>query len=392
MRILHVIPTLDPLAGGPPMIALRLAAAQAGLGHEVHIVCYPSRDEGKARIAEEVRKIPFVDRVHIHSPGPWTMREHFFAMAVDRTLRELMPRMDALHLHGVWETMLVRAARHARRLGVPYLVLTSGMLEPWALARRRIKKRFALAVAARSMLNGAKAIHLGNPGEAEAMKNAGVHAPGVVIPNGVFLEELQPLPPIGSFRARHPEIADKPFVLFLGRLDAQKGVDLLVPAFEIALGQKPELRLVIAGPDYGMASTLRRQIEGANLGEKIFVVGALHGFDKLAAFVDAACFCLPSRHEGFSLAIVEALAAGLPVVISDQCHFPEIATTGAGEVAPLDPAAIAASLLRVTDPARRAAAGEAAMKYVSENLTWGRIARRTIEVYRDQKVEKVEGE
>ena len=139
-------------------------------------------------------------------------------------------------------------------------------------------------------------------------------------------------------------MGDDPFVLFVGRLHEQKGVDLLLAAFEIVARRHPTVRLVIAGPDYGVTLP--------PLHPRVVRVGPVYGRDKPAALADATVFCLPSRHEGFSLAVLEALACGLPVVISTECHFPEVAAAGAGVVTPLDPASIADGLLRVLgDPA-----------------------------------------
>jgi glycosyltransferase involved in cell wall biosynthesis len=382
MRILHVIPTLDPMAGGPPMVAIRLAAAQASLGNEVHFICYRSGAEGQKRIADETRKIPGIDGVRLHLLPPITLTEQVLAINAGRMLNELIPTMDAVHIHCVWESILLRAANAARRTRVRYVILTSGMLEPWPMSRGRFKKGFALAIGYRRMLDDAAALQLLNADEEASCRRLGIRAPGAVIPNGVFMSEIEPLPAKGTFRANHPGLGERPFVLFLSRLAAQKGVDLLVPAFEIVARENPHLCLAVAGPDFGMLPVLRRQIAEARLEDRVHVIGPLYGADKFAAMADAKCFCLPSRHEGFSVAIVEALAAGLPAVISRECHFPELAAAGAGEIAELSAESIAAALVRVIEPTRREKAARAARDYVLANLTWERIAERTIQVYR----------
>ena len=113
------------------------------------------------------------------------------------------------------------------------------------------------------------------------------------------------------------------------------------------------------------------------------LVGPLHGARKYAALRSAACFCLPSRQEGFSIAILEAMACGLPVVISEECHFPEVAQSGAGRVVPLEPAALAAALGEVLEDrnaARRM--GDAGAQLVQSRYTWPGIAEQFLSIYR----------
>jgi glycosyltransferase involved in cell wall biosynthesis len=206
--------------------------------------------------------------------------------------------------------------------------------------------------------------------------------PTVVLPNGVFLEELAPLPAPGTFRATHPELGAAPFVLFLARLHSKKGLDVLADAF-VELGRwRADVRLVVAGPDDGAQVGFLRQVKGAGIAPRVHVVGPLYGRDKLSALVDAACFCLPSRQEGFSVAITEALACGIPVVISEACHFPEVADAQAGIVVPLEPATIARALETIlADPALGGRMGQAGAALVRSRYTWDAIAAACLKAY-----------
>ncbi|NQX90461.1 MAG: glycosyltransferase, partial [Halioglobus sp.] len=203
-----------------------------------------------------------------------------------------------------------------------------------------------------------------------------------IIPNGVFLEELEPLPKPGAFRAAHQQVGDHPFVLFLSRLQYKKGLDHLANAFALAAGKLDRAHLVVAGPDEGEQAGFQRRIEAAGLTDRVHLVGPLYERRKIEALVDATCFCLPSRQEGFSVAITEALACGVPVVVTEACHFPEVGQVGAGRVVPLDDEAIAAALVEVmSDQALGAQMGRQGRALIAERFTWQRIAKRTIEAY-----------
>jgi glycosyltransferase involved in cell wall biosynthesis len=262
------------------------------------------------------------------------------------------------------------------------LVLLNGMLDPWSLRQSRWKKRAALAVAHRRLLNGAARLHLGNADEERLIRPLRLTAPRVIVPNGVT--PPADWPPAGAFRATRPELGGDPFVLFLSRLHPKKGLDLLAEAFAAVAGRVPGVRLVVAGPDDGSRADFEARVAWLRVADRVHLVGPLYGADKWAALRDAACFCLPSRQEGFSVAILEALACGRPAVVTENCHFPEVGTAGAGVVTRLDARAVADGLIAVlSDPAAADRMGAAGRGLVAERYTWGRVAAQLEGVYRD---------
>jgi glycosyltransferase involved in cell wall biosynthesis len=380
MRILHVIPSLDPATGGPPLVASRLADAQARLGHELATLSYtfPEADERTRAFLAGMS-----GQVRSHVLPPLTKLERFTAGAARRYGRGLIPQMDVVHLHGVWDPIVKAAGDVARQSRVPYVLAPHGMLDPWSLGQSRLKKRLALALGYRRLLDGAAFLHMLNVDERALIGPLGLSADAEIIPNGVALDEIEPLPARGAFRAKFPRVGDRPFVLFLSRLHYKKGLDYLAGAFHRVAQRRTEVDLVVAGPDGGARADFEQRIAGSGLGQRVHIVGPLYGTDKIAAFVDAACFCLPSRQEGFSVAILEALACGTPVVASTECHFPEVAEAGAGHVVPLDEPALAAALESVLalDPAARDAMGRAGQQLVRARYVWPRIAEASIAAY-----------
>ncbi|MFO0807400.1 MAG: glycosyltransferase [Gemmataceae bacterium] len=381
MRIVHITRTLDPAAGGLQVYPVRLAAAQAALGHEVWLA---SERDGSAvdGTPPAFEGVPGADRVRVG----WVTPSDAWAMlglgAAWYQCRDLISGADICHIHGLWEPVLWVAAKVARSAQVPYLVAPHGMLDPWALGQKKWKKWLGMLVGWRSILNRAAGVHCLNVDEERLIADLGLRSPPVRIGNGIFLDEVDPLPPADEFAACRSELSGHPYILFLSRLHYKKGLDILAAAFREVAAIEPRVHLVVAGPDGGAKGEFEQLIEAAGLGERVHIVGRISVRDKWAALAGAACFCLPSRQEGFSSAILEALAARVPVVISDACHFPEVAEVGAGEVVSLAADNVAAALRRIlaSDDLRRQM-GAAGRNMVEERFTWRMTAERSLRVY-----------
>lgn len=381
MNIVHIISSIDPAGGGPQAVIMRMAAAQCTLGHSVHVVSYSGR-EVEERSIRAAANIPGFQQISWHLLPTPDRLERLFCIMGAKLLDKLLPAMDFVHLHGVWEPILLKASKMARTIHLPYCITPHGMLDSWSMRQKAVKKRIALRLGYRGMLNGARFIQALNADEARLMGPLALKAPTAIIPNGIFVEEFIPLPRRGTFRRRLGLPADRRFILFLSRLHKKKGLDILAKAFHQVATALPDIDLVVAGPDEGARNDFLAQIKTLGIEDRVIMPGPLYGQDKIGALVDAACFCLPSRQEGFSVAIAEALACGVPVVISDACHFPEVAVSGAGTVVPLDPTAIGKALTNVLANVRRAKAmGENGRTLVRENYTWSRIGQMTVEHY-----------
>ncbi len=381
MRITHLITSLDPAAGGPPMVVLRLAAAQANLGHDVSIISYDS-PAARPSIDKTIAGLPYIEKVKIHWLAVGGRLETALGLGLAQKLAPLLADREIVQLHGVWETMLRVAATIAEKNKTPYVVMPHGMLDRWSMAQKKTKKRIAMALAYKRMLDRAAYLHVLNEDEMPPIRELGIATPMKIVPNGVFLEEIEPLPTPGGFRAGRAELGDDPYILFLSRLHFKKGLDYLAGAFAKVAAEHDRVRLVVAGPDGGALNDFEKQVNEAGLAGRVHVVGPIYGPLKYEALVDAACFCLPSRQEGFSIAITESLACGTPVVISTACHFPEVAQAHAGHVVPLEIDRIAQSLLDLLgDESKRQQMSENAVELIHQRYTWPKIAEQTLEAY-----------
>lgn len=390
MRILHVISDLDPAAGGPPMVVSRLAAAQAALGnpsqHEVHLVIYDTPAVND-QIDAELRQIPGGANLKLHRVPRGGRLEWILSTNARRELDAVIPGMDIVHLHGVWDPILRAAAGAARRARKPYVLAPHGMLDPWALSEKSLKKKIAFAMGYRRIVTDAALLHAHSAYEAESLREGGSGGAGFnkhveEIPNGIFLEEFTPLPPDGAYHSAHPELQGQPYIVFLARLHEVKGLDLLADAFALILPDLPATRLVIAGPDFGARAPLVEQIRRLGIADRVHLVGPQYGRDKLMAYADAAVFCLPSKHESFGMSVAEAMACGTAVVVTENCHFPDVARVNAGRIVKREVPAIAAALREVlSNSALRQSMGQAGMALIHEKYTWERVAQRSTEAY-----------
>ena len=375
MRILHVIGDLAPASGGPAKAGFEMARALARRGHEVAIYTTdfgqpPEGAREQIRDGVRLRYFPLqAPRIWLSS---WPMRA---ALARD------LPGFDLLHLHSLYLFHDWAAGNLARRIAKPYIVRPHGSLDPYIFRRHRLKKLIFDLWFQNRVLAGASAIHYTAEEEMHLAEPYVHGAPGVVIPNGLDPSDYANLPPKGSFRARHPEIGNRTILLFLSRINFKKGLDILAKA----VGQlaQENLHLVIAGPDGGYLAETRRFVAEAGIGDRTTFTGMLTGQDKLAAFADASLFILPSYSENFGIAVVEAMACGVPVLISDKVNiWREVVADGAGHAAPCDAHAFAHEIaVMLAEPRELAAMSGAGRSAVARRYDWSVIAQRLESVY-----------
>lgn len=382
MNILHVISILDPSSGGPTRVVCRLAAGQAELGHDVTIAAYQFTDPIDS-FRSMTAKFPCFDRVEIVELKPTGLREAVFGSTSRPVLRELVKRADIVHLHNVWEAILRVASDEALRAGKPYVIEPNDILNPWSLRQKWLKKRIALMLGYRKMIERSTAVLFGHTEEKRLVMQHGFKInPIVVSLGGVFEEEVHPLPAPGGFYQRVGDLQGRPFVVFLSRLHYKKGLDFLAEGFAAAAREHSDAHLVVIGHDEGAQADFERRIKHHNLQNRVHLVGPLHGEAKWQAYRDATCFILPSRDEAFTVAITEALASSLPVVISKSCHFTDVTEYGAGYEVDLDAESIGAALAKIlSNPQRRQNMSDAAHRLFMERLSFRTVAREVLQVY-----------
>jgi glycosyltransferase involved in cell wall biosynthesis len=357
-----------------------MARATAALGHDVAVYTTDREMTAEERGRPAERRVGGVD-LHVYPQHAPTIVAASIPLA--RALDRAVPQADVVHLHSLYLFHTWYTARLCRRHGVPYLLRPHGTLDPFLWRRHRARKAVLEALFQNRVLREAAAIHYTAEEEMRLATPYVQGAPGVVVPNGLDLAEYVNLPERGAFRIKHPEIGSRRIVLFLSRLNFKKGLDVLIPAFARAARRHDDLHLVIAGPDDGQLGAAQGWVAEQGIGGRTTFVGMLDHPGKLACFRDAAMFVLPSYSENFGIAIVEAMACGLPVAISDRVNiWREIEAAGAGLVAPPTVDDVERQIERLATEPAAAAMGERGQRLVAEKFAWSKIARGLESVYR----------
>jgi glycosyltransferase involved in cell wall biosynthesis len=379
--VLHVIPAVAPRYGGPSRAVLSMCRALRSIGVRAEVASTDA--DGRARLSGLAAASAAVPtRLFARQWSEAFKYSRPLARWLDGHVREF----DVVHVHAVFSHACLAAARACRRRGVPYVVRPLGSLDPWSLARRRLEKRILWHAGVARMLRGAAAIHYTTDEERRQAERPLGLAGGVVIPLGVDDELFERSAARGAGAPGRPELAGRPYALFLSRLHPKKGLELLLEAFAgLVETARADWRLVVAGdgePAY--VSALRRRAERLGDGGRILFTGWLAGVERLETLRGAGLFVLPSHQENFGLAAAEAMAAGVPVLLSDRVNLADLViAAGAGWVVPPDAAplrdALAAAL---RDPTARAARGRAGQELARERFAWPVVAARLVDLYR----------
>ncbi len=381
MNILHVTPYYAPAYafGGVTRVVEGLACAQAAHGHAVTVLTTDALSQGARWQGPAETRADGVRVLRARNRSLW-LRGHAnlstpqgFASLAERALEQA----EIVHVHELRtvEALAVIPRAAARRL--PVLLSPHGTLT--RTTGRGLLKAGWDALFGRRLARGVNTVVALNAAEAEdaaaLWAQFGLPAPDTaLVPNGIDPAELV-MEGGSAFRALYG-LGEDVVCLFLGRLHPRKGVLALAQAF--AQANVPGTRLVFAGADDGALAGLRPL-----LGERIIYAGFLQGAQRLAALDAADVFALPATGEGQSIAALEAMAVGLPLLLSPGCHLPEAQDAGAALIVPPQPEALAPALPRLlTDSALRRQMSRAAAALALERFTWERAAAQMEAVYR----------
>jgi glycosyltransferase involved in cell wall biosynthesis len=338
MKVLHVIPAVAPRYGGPSGAIFTMCRALQESDVDVLIATTNADGRRKLPVAvgqelayQQVRTIFF----------DWQWNQAFqYSRPFTVWLRQRVADFDAVHIHAVFSHACLAASRACQKRKVPYIVRPLGSLDPWSLKQKRLRKQIFRRLGVDRMLDQAAAIHYTTTEEQRLAEEALGLRRGLVIPLGFDLDLSVGETAAGNFDAVFPGLSNNPYILFLSRIHPKKGLEILLEAF-LELKKREEFaawKLLIAGDGEPAYVASLRQLVGQGIGSQdVLFTGWLEGEKKVAAIKQASLLALPSYQENFGICVVEALALGVPVLISPYVNLAEdIKKADVGWVASLE--------------------------------------------------------
>ncbi|MTJ07912.1 glycosyltransferase [Anabaena sp. UHCC 0204] len=383
MRILMVIPALADVYGGTTKIVLELAESLGKLGVKVDVIA--TNANGSKTLSFPLNQWITQKDYRVQYFSYFDFIDYKFTFSMSKWLFSNVYKYNLVHTHAIFSYPVLAAYWMCQIHKIPYIATPHGMLEPWALAYKSWKKQFYFSFLEKPSLQKASAIQMTASSEVKQINNLKLKANPVIAPNGIHRQDFEILPDPEIFYNQFPETKNKRLIIFLGRIDPKKGLDLLAPAFAQAYQRFPETHLIIAGPDNtGFLSTADSYFIKAGCRNAVTFTGMLTGTIKYAALAAANIYVAPSYSEGFSMSVLEGMAAGLPCVITTGCNFPEAAEAQVASVVDINTDSIANALIQLLkDDQEAKKMGDRARQFILENYTWDRVATKMVSVYQD---------
>lgn len=367
IAVVQTIATLDRVDGGTSTAVSNLADALADAGLAVSVVFTAGEDASATLLPQRARTLA----VRAMRVGRRILWPKGYAAAIGRACGAHERRL--IHDNGLWGVTNIIAARCAARAQIPLVISPHGMLEPWAMGYRRWRKRLAMALGQRAMLESAALFIVTSESEAQSVRRAGLRQPIAIVPLGIFLP---------TQRAAHSMVAPMRRMLFLSRIHPKKGLELLIEAWSRV--RRPGWKIVVAGPDEGgHQAQLQRLLELRGVAADFEFVGEVSGRSKEQLFQAADLFILPTHSENFGLVVAEAMSYELPVLTTQGTPWEVLESVGAGWWVEPSVDGIEQGLRSAlaTTPEARAAMGRAGRQYAERHLTWQAAGQQTFEAY-----------
>ena len=385
LRVTTVVPGLARNLGGPAVTLVEGTAAMAGLVDRRIFTTdagVPAGSRPFTRLRESDLPTGAADVAVKIFPVRRPYR-FIFSPELWRALRVELVRSDVVTIHSLNLFPQLAAFLGARRHGVPYIVTPHGALDPWFRTSHPWVKRATNATWQSRMLENAAALHFTTPDEAALAADVAPRVRRVIVPNGVMVARFRKLEDNGRFRTRYLQGSTSPVVLFFGRLARKKGIDLLIRGFARATVAQ-DAQLAIVGPDdENLVPPLRELASDCGVADRVTFAGPLYGQDQLDALGSADIWALTSHTENFGNAVMEAMATGLPVLVSSAVNLAgAISACGSGVVTGLDVGEIAGHLERLLrEPDERRELGRRAAAF-ADQYDWHTVAPQLVEMFR----------
>lgn len=379
MKILAVTPYLASTYGGTSKCITELAKEISNLGVTLDLVT----TNAEMNLKDSSNNWLPQNNYRVRYFPCWHRNDLIISSRLIIWLIKNISNYDLVHTNTIFAPLISLTNLICSWQKIPYINTPHGMLEPWALSYKAAKKKYYYQLLEKPLLKKANAIQTLATSEAEKIQKLGFDKT-VTIPNGIDFKEYEHLQNQEFFYQQFPHTRNKTLILFLGRIDPKKGLDLLALAFAKAHQMFPNTHLIVAGPDsINFMPTAKQYFSDAGCENAVTFTGMLKGDLKLAVLAAATIYVAPSYSEGFSMSVLEGMASGLPCIITTGCNFPEAAIENVAHVLDINSNAIANALIDcLENPQQAVKMGIKARQFIFDNYTWDNIAKKMVEVYR----------
>ncbi len=333
---------------GGPVTVVRSIAKELAKKHEVTVYTTTALN-----VANDSTSTPVQAKIDGYTvnyyPRVFTRVGFNISPTMMLALKYNLNNYDIVHLHSWRHFQDLIIHHYSLKTGVPYVLQAHGSF-PKVMGKELLKKVYDDSFGRHLLRDASKVIAL-NQMEANQCLEIGVPTEKIsIIPNGISLSEYVILPKKGSFKRKLGIDENYRVILYLGRLHKTKGIDILIEAFDRLLknSHAENLVLVIVGPDDGFLAQIQSMISSLGIGGKVILAGALYGTEKVEAYVDADVYVLPSRYEMFPLTVLEAIACGVPIVLSQKCGFADVIKDEVGLVVELSANELEKAIFQIT--------------------------------------------
>ncbi|MBA7507576.1 N-acetyl-alpha-D-glucosaminyl L-malate synthase [subsurface metagenome] len=374
MKILHVTQFFSPVHGGSVEVPYHLSKELTKRGHEVAV--YTS----DFKLSQDY--IDSIPGVRVHCFKTWSSWANLYVTpGIVKVAKGEVRHFDVIHMHNYRTFQNVVVAHYAKEYGIPYVLQAHGSATTF-FQKGWLKRTFDAIWGYRILEDASKVIAVTST-EVEQYKSLGISEDKIeIVPNGIDLSEFDNLPERGEFRKKYGLNDSQKLILYLGRIHKTKGLDLLAKAFAGLSKKLDDTKLVIVGPDDGYLPSLKKLIAELEISDKVLFTGPLYESEKLRAYVDADIYVLPSSYEIFGITVLEAMACGIPVIVTDCCGIAEVIDGRAGLVVPYDKERLSdAVLCMLSDDKMRQQFGEKGKLLVREKFNWQKIAEQVEGIY-----------
>lgn len=360
MKILSFVSSLDLACGGPSRSVPMLVKGLAELGVDITLMTIRSKDMNTHALEGTTAKLKVLE--------PSFSKKDIAKYLADE-------KFELIQIQSMWDLPYHKVMVEARKQGIPYIVTPRGMLEPWSLSQKKLKKKLAWWLYQRKDVQKSACVFSTAKMEAEHVSELGITTCKAVIPNGIETDAYPCKSSVDGVRKQ---------VLFLSRIHVKKGIEILFEAWKRVASAFPDWQLqVIGNGDTEYIHTLEMKVERLGLKDSIRILPPVFGNDKTRIYQESALFCLPSFSENFGLVIAEAMSCGTPVITTTNCPWDILNETNTGWCIDLSVDNLERAFREALSmsPAELYDMGQRASKLIFDNFDYRSVTRKTLRLY-----------